>query len=312
MRPLGGQRSTRSDQRGGQRFPAGPPQEEMRPLGGQRSTRSDQRGGQHFESHANPGERRAQLVRGICQQLFVCIQQVFLRIHQGFNALGGGVETRRQKSHFVLTLHRHAGRQVTTPPALHAALQGFEPECQASNDRVSGQGHRQANQRQRPEKTKRWPHPRRAAGRVYRTRQMHGEGLAVAGRDQKIHFLVRPPVQIGLRRADDLAVGVADHDFTDGRLRIGGHAPSPADRQNQHRHGQHHGQPDAKVQMRGVTRPHLPWLSLAVGQTRSRHRAPSKCVSGLSRRLQWRCECGPCGRQSSGQRLRVHGRAQLP
>ncbi len=43
-RPLGGQRRTRSDKRGGD-FAAGPPQGEMRPLGGQRSTRSDERGG---------------------------------------------------------------------------------------------------------------------------------------------------------------------------------------------------------------------------------------------------------------------------
>ncbi len=43
-RPLGGQRSTRSNKRGGD-FGAGPPQGEARPLGGQRSTRSDKRGG---------------------------------------------------------------------------------------------------------------------------------------------------------------------------------------------------------------------------------------------------------------------------
>ena len=45
MHPLGGQRSTRSDERGGTDFSAGPPQGKMHPLGGQRSTRSDKRGG---------------------------------------------------------------------------------------------------------------------------------------------------------------------------------------------------------------------------------------------------------------------------
>jgi peptide/nickel transport system ATP-binding protein len=43
--PLVGQRSTRSDERGGDERSAGPPQAEFSPLGGQRSTRSDERGG---------------------------------------------------------------------------------------------------------------------------------------------------------------------------------------------------------------------------------------------------------------------------
>ena len=46
--PLGGQRSTRSDERGGSGFAAGPPQGKTPPLGGQRSTRSDKRGGSRF------------------------------------------------------------------------------------------------------------------------------------------------------------------------------------------------------------------------------------------------------------------------
>jgi Cu+-exporting ATPase len=45
IHPLGGQRSTRSDKRGGTDFSAGPPQGKMHPPGGQRSTRSDKRGG---------------------------------------------------------------------------------------------------------------------------------------------------------------------------------------------------------------------------------------------------------------------------
>jgi Cu+-exporting ATPase len=43
--PPGGQRSTRSDERGGTGFSAGPPQGKMHPLGGQRTTRSGERGG---------------------------------------------------------------------------------------------------------------------------------------------------------------------------------------------------------------------------------------------------------------------------
>ena len=45
MHPLGGQRSTRSDERGGTGFSAGPPQGKIHPLGGQRTTRSGERGG---------------------------------------------------------------------------------------------------------------------------------------------------------------------------------------------------------------------------------------------------------------------------
>jgi threonine aldolase len=43
--PLGGQRSTRSGERGGSMIAAGPPQGDHGPLGGQRSTRSGERGG---------------------------------------------------------------------------------------------------------------------------------------------------------------------------------------------------------------------------------------------------------------------------
>ena len=45
MHPLGGQRITRSDERGGTGFSAGPPQGKIHPLGGQRTTRSGERGG---------------------------------------------------------------------------------------------------------------------------------------------------------------------------------------------------------------------------------------------------------------------------
>jgi Cu+-exporting ATPase len=45
MHPPGGQRSTRSDKRGGSNFSAGPPQGKIHPLGGQRTTRSGERGG---------------------------------------------------------------------------------------------------------------------------------------------------------------------------------------------------------------------------------------------------------------------------
>jgi Cu+-exporting ATPase len=45
MHPLGGQRSTLSDERGGSNFSAGPPQGKIHPLGGQRTTRSGERGG---------------------------------------------------------------------------------------------------------------------------------------------------------------------------------------------------------------------------------------------------------------------------
>jgi Cu+-exporting ATPase len=45
MHPPGGQRSTRSDERGGTGISAGPPQGKTRPLGGQRTTRSGERGG---------------------------------------------------------------------------------------------------------------------------------------------------------------------------------------------------------------------------------------------------------------------------
>jgi threonine aldolase len=43
--PLGGQRSTRSGERGGSMIAAGPPQGDHGPLGGQRSTQSGERGG---------------------------------------------------------------------------------------------------------------------------------------------------------------------------------------------------------------------------------------------------------------------------
>ena len=45
VHPPGGQRSTRSDERGGTGFSAGPPQGKTHPLGGQRTTRSGERGG---------------------------------------------------------------------------------------------------------------------------------------------------------------------------------------------------------------------------------------------------------------------------
>jgi Cu+-exporting ATPase len=45
MHPPGGQRSTRSDERGGTGISAGPPQGKTRPPGGQRTTRSGERGG---------------------------------------------------------------------------------------------------------------------------------------------------------------------------------------------------------------------------------------------------------------------------
>ena len=47
MNPLAEQRTTRSGERGGNSFPAGPPQGEMLPLGGQRTSRSGERGGQY-------------------------------------------------------------------------------------------------------------------------------------------------------------------------------------------------------------------------------------------------------------------------
>jgi D-alanine-D-alanine ligase len=54
MRPLGGQRSTRSDKRGGQSERRAAPSKDS-PLGGQRSTRSDKRGGQS-ERRAAPSK----------------------------------------------------------------------------------------------------------------------------------------------------------------------------------------------------------------------------------------------------------------
>jgi Cu+-exporting ATPase len=56
MHPLMGQRSTRSDEGGGTDFSAGPPQGKMRPLGGQRSTRSDKRGGTDFSAGPPQGK----------------------------------------------------------------------------------------------------------------------------------------------------------------------------------------------------------------------------------------------------------------
>jgi Cu+-exporting ATPase len=56
MHPLGGQRSTRSDERGGTDFSAGPPQGKIHPFGGQRSTRSDERGGTDFSAGPPQGK----------------------------------------------------------------------------------------------------------------------------------------------------------------------------------------------------------------------------------------------------------------
>jgi Cu+-exporting ATPase len=54
--PPGGQRSTRSDERGGTGFSAGPPQGKMHPLGGQRTTRSGERGGTGFSAGLPQGK----------------------------------------------------------------------------------------------------------------------------------------------------------------------------------------------------------------------------------------------------------------
>jgi Cu+-exporting ATPase len=56
IHPLVGQRSTRSDERGGTGFSAGPPQGKMHPLVGQRSTRSDERGGTDFSAGPPQGK----------------------------------------------------------------------------------------------------------------------------------------------------------------------------------------------------------------------------------------------------------------
>jgi Cu+-exporting ATPase len=56
IHPLEGQRSTRSDKRGGTDFSAGPPQGKMHPPGGQRSTRSDEGGGTNFSAGPPQGK----------------------------------------------------------------------------------------------------------------------------------------------------------------------------------------------------------------------------------------------------------------
>ena len=261
-----------------------------------------------FESHADTRQRRSQLVRSIGQQRFV-------RIHQGFDAFGRMVETAGQESHLVAPFGIDARRQIARAPAFHATLQGLQAQRQAPHDRVGAQRHGQPDQAQHPAKTKRWPVPGIARGPLG-PRQQQVQALAVGGNHIKLNVLAALSVRLGLRRADDVAGGVVHQHFAYRQLgRVGAQLPGGAHQKSQHHDGCHHGKPDAHIKVRGKTDPHLHLqsaLSLAAWQIHSPRRARSGCVWGPWRLPRWRCGCGPCERQSSGQRPRVRVRAPLP
>ena len=197
-----------------------------------------------FEPHADARQRRAQFVRGIGQQRLV-------RLHQRLDALGGVVEAPRQESHLVAAFGVDARRQVARAPALHAALQGLQPQRQAPHDGVGTQRHGQPDQSQHPAKAKRRAIPG-VARRPLGPGQQQVQRLAVGGHHVKFDVFAALAVGFGLGLADDFAGGVVHQHFTDRQLGlITAELPGSADQERQHHDGGHYGQPDAHIQVRG-------------------------------------------------------------
>jgi len=243
-----------------------------------------------LQPHADAGERRAQLVRGIGQQRLVRLDQVF-------HPLGGGVELARQVGHLVLPLLGHPHREVALAKLLHAALQGFEPLREAADDGVHPHRHCQAHDAQEPQETKRRARPERGPALVgpaalppacpfaarLAGRHLQGEGLAGVGFDAEFHAL---PGFGGLARGhaaqQQFARGVAQrHLARRGHKRLVGlcllllrHAPGPAHGEGQHRNAADHSQPDAQVQAAGEGGGQGHPASPAVWQRHNRRRAP--------------------------------------
>src|SRR5665647_3739090 len=79
--PLGGQRSTRSDKRGG-KFRRQAALRRNSPLGGQRSTRSDKRGGHFSAFRGSSASRKASPMKVSSSKVSTSTQKVASEIHQ--------------------------------------------------------------------------------------------------------------------------------------------------------------------------------------------------------------------------------------
>ena len=195
-----------------------------------------------------------------------------MRLNQGLHPLGRLVETPRQKGHLVLPGLVDAGGQIAFTPLLYPVLQPFQPPRQLARDRVGGQGHRHRHQHQRPKKAEGRAVP---GGRDW-SRHVHVHGLAILHAHHKFRAIAklaaRPghaPCEFGLvlalgfqrpalglggtthhartAVANDLARLIAQHDLA--QRRFGRQPPGPTDQQGEHRHCQHHRQPDPHIQL---------------------------------------------------------------
>ena len=194
-------------------------------------------------------------------------QQGFVRLHQGFDPLGRVVEAPGQKGHLITAVGLHARRQVARAPALHATLQGLQPQGQAPHHRVGAQRHRQTHEAQHPAKakTKGRSHPGDATGRALGPGQQQVQGLAVLGLHLKFQVVPQLAVGSGLRRANDLSGRVVHQHFADRQLRrVAMELPGRA-----HQLVEIHPpvEPDAHVKVRGKTCPHAPPQSCCLAKT---------------------------------------------
>ena len=250
-----------------------------------------------------------------------------MRLDQVLDSLGRMVETCCQKCHLILSVFGNAGRQVSLTPFFDPVLQQFEASREFANDGIRGQRNSQCHQGQCPEKSVRRQIPRRARP----TRQLHVHDLAIEHQHHKFGTRTNLTLQAkrrclrfgcplrmgtnaGARRStparvpitNDLSGFVSNDNVA--QRRLDGQTPSPANQKGQHRHGQHHRQPDPRVQ---AFQEHAV-LSPAGGQKRNLHRAPSGSAWDPWRRAQWRHECGPCEHQSSDQKRQARGHALPP
>ena len=283
-----------------------------------------------LHAHADAGQGAAQLMRGVGQQRFV-------RLHQGLDAGGSGIELLGQVADLVIATHIEPHRQIAIAKLLDPFAQRFEPAHQAPDDGEHANDHDHANEAQHPEETKRRLDPEPPGAQVGRrwavaftparaALQLHFVGAALVVLDQVEHQLAGiAGLAHRLAMQQHRAIGTADQQLTRGRLHGRGiflrsRLPGPANHQDQHGHAAHHGEPDAQVkplgevfvQMHAEEEALGRGLSPAVWRRRSRHRARSECGVDFWHRPRSRRGCDPCVRQWSGQRLQARGHARLP
>ncbi len=189
---------------------------------------------QHRHRHLQPRQRRAQLVAGVGQQALLGTQQ-------GLDARCGAVEAGAQRGHFVAPVFGHTMVQRAGTKGLDALLQRVEPARQAPHHRpgAGGNGRKQHQQQGRdahaagqpgpPGQRRRWrrPRPRRRHATAHAQAAVHAGSPGPAGTRRRPHHPQRAPVlqphrlrtspprhvvrlalQVGVGRADALAVGI--------------------------------------------------------------------------------------------------------